>query len=101
MGLPVLDGKVVQVLGQGASVQLAFTGTSDRVQLAAGWKIVELWCDQDCYVLWGGSGVDAAASTSRPLTARIPVQVAVPADQAYIAAIRIAVSGTLSITDLS
>lgn len=101
MRIETVDGHIIQILGQGATVTRTFTGTSARVQLASGWKLVELWSDQDCYVLWGDSTVTASATTSRPLTARIPIQVIVSTDNAYIAVIRIAVSGTLSITNIT
>lgn len=85
-----------------------FNGTTQRIALPAGSEIVELTATENCFIAFGGSGVDAdgaiVTDASRLYLSGVQA-IVVPVDSSsvpftYIAAIEQATAGILQIEKL-
>lgn len=96
------QSNAVPVLALGATTLRTFTATSavTAALVAAGAKpkVFTLAADQDCYVIFGGSAAVATANDFR-LAANQYLDVVVHAAAPYCAALRVAVDGTLRLTE--
>lgn len=84
----------------GTELALAFTNTGTDRQAVTGGQQYVLTTTEDCY-FDTGDGTETAAATDHYLPAGVPRRVTIPSADSSVAAIRVAVNGTLHLEPVS